>query len=84
MTNTAYLPIEPTKEFNLEHKYLAMFQQEGTHIPFIADSSDSVNEVANMCEDRMISDRKLGKKRRYYFTPSECVRETIPFPGLKL
>ena len=84
MTKTAYLPIAPDDNFSLDHKYLAMFRQEGETVPFIAASSDRLNVIANECDDRNIADRRLGKKRKYYFTPSECIEETIWFPGLKL
>jgi len=80
MTKTAYHPITPTEHFNLDHKYFAMYQEQGTLVPFIADSSDSISDIANICEDMIHRDRKAGKKRKHYFTPAASVEEIIAFP----
>lgn len=79
LVNTAYAPRSGVA-VQRDGGYLVLYFSEGVKIPFVVEHHATVNDVANAAEEHTISQRKAGKKHRYFFTRAENVLEIIPFP----
>lgn len=77
--NTAYGP-RNGDPIQRDGGYLVLYFLEGVKIPFVVEHHATVNDVANAVEEHTITQRKAGKKHKYFFTRAESVLELIPFP----